>query len=153
MSRRPPSLWTRKQSIRYARLAVTLMKASELPLEAIDTRRVRMLIANASGSDDQRRHIFGGLNRFMAWCCHQELIEANPCDRIAKSDRPGPGRSRDHVPSIATLKAIWAAVDDEDEFVRDLVRFMLLLPLGAMKLPACAGPRFYRTAFASPLIV
>ena len=88
-----------------------------------------MLIATASGSDDQRRHVFGGLNRFLTWCCQQELIEVNPCDRIAKRDRPGPGKSRDHVPSIATLKAIWAAVEDEDESARDLIRFMLLLPL------------------------
>ena len=106
MSRRPPSLWTRRQSIRYARLAVTIMKAGDLPLDAIDARMVRILIATARGSDDQRRHIFGGLNRFLTWCCRQELIETNPCDRIGKQDRPGPGRSRSHVPSIATLKAI-----------------------------------------------
>jgi integrase len=129
MSRRPPSLWSRRQSVYYARLAVTTMNAGDLPLDAIDTRMIRMLVETAPGSDDQRRHIYGGLSRFLAWCCRQELIAANPCDRIGRQDRPGPGKSRDHVPSIATLKAIWAAVEDEDEVARDLIRLMLLLPL------------------------
>jgi integrase len=129
MSRRQPSEWTRKQSIRYARLACRLMNANALPIDAIDARMARMLIATSPGSDDQRRHIFGALNRFMDWCCKQELIKVNPCANIDRRDRPGPGKSRDHVPSILTLKSVLAAVDAEDELARSLTGFMLFMPV------------------------
>jgi integrase len=40
---------------------------------------------------------------------------------------PTNGRSRDNTPSIALLRAVWAAVEDEPQ--RDLVQFLLLVPL------------------------
>jgi integrase len=127
MVRSAPSLRTRKQSVRYARRAVMLLKASALSLAAIDVRMVRMLVETAPGSDAQRRHIYGGLNRFLKWCRKQGLIEINPCDALDRHDRPKPGRARDHVPSLKTLRAIWRAA--EGEAARDLLRFLLLLPL------------------------
>jgi integrase len=63
----------------------------------------------------------------LKWCCKQGLIETNPCDSLDRSDRPKPGAARDHVPSIATLRAIWAAAEGEPGC--DLLRFLLLLPL------------------------
>jgi integrase len=90
---------------------------------------IRLLNETVPGSADQRRHVFGGLNRFLAWCCRQELLKANPCANLDRRDRPGPGKSRDHVPSIAALKSVWAAVADEDEPARSLIHFMMLLPL------------------------
>ena len=48
MTRDRPSLWTRKQSVRYARLACTFMNALDSPIAAIDTRMVRMLVETAS---------------------------------------------------------------------------------------------------------
>ena len=57
----------------------------------------------------------------------QGWIEANPCDALPRRMRPEAGKSRDHVPSLAELKSVWAAV--EDESMRDLVRFLLLVPL------------------------
>ena len=38
MARSKPSLWSRRQSVYYARLAVTHMNAGALPLAAIDVR-------------------------------------------------------------------------------------------------------------------
>jgi integrase len=127
MARRQPSEWTRKQSVRYARLACAFMNANALPLAAIDVRMVRLLVETAPGSDAQRRHVYGGLNRFLKWCRKQGCIEANPCDALDRSDRPRPGRARDHVPSIATLRAIWTAAEGEQAC--DLLRFLLLMPL------------------------
>jgi integrase len=129
MTRLKPSLWTRRQSVRYARRAVMLLSASALPIGAIDVRMVRMLVETAPGAPDQRRHVFGGLSRFLGWALKQELISVNPCAALDKHDRPGPGRSRSHVPSLAALRLIWAMVEDEDEPARDLIRFMLLMPL------------------------
>jgi integrase len=127
MARRRPSEWTRKQSVRYARLACALMNANALPLAAIDVRMVRLLVETASGSDAQRMHIYGGLNRFLTWCRKQALVETNPCDALDRHDRPKPGKARDHVPSLATLRAVWAAAADEPAC--DLLRFLLLVPL------------------------
>jgi integrase len=127
MTRRQASEWTRKQSVRYARLACSFMNANALPLAAIDVRMVRLLVETAPGSDAQRKHIYGGLNRFLKWCRRQGDIETNPCDALDRSDRPRPGAARDYVPPIATLRAIWTAADGEQGC--DLLRFLLLMPL------------------------
>jgi integrase len=103
------------------------MNANALPLAAIDVRMVRLLVETAPGADAQRKHIYGGLNRFLKWCRKQGHIESNPCDALDRSDRPRPGAARDYVPPIATLRAIWTAADGEQGC--DLLRFLLLMPL------------------------
>jgi integrase len=125
--RRQPSEWTRKQSVRYARLACAHMNADALPLAAVDARMIRLMAETVPGADAQRTHIYGGLNRFLKWCRKQGLIEINPCDALDRHDRPKPGRARDHVPSLKTLRAIWAAAEGESGC--DLLRFLLLVPL------------------------
>jgi integrase len=125
--RTTPSSASRAQSVYYARKASALMNADALPIAAIGVNTVRLLVETAPGADAQRKHIFGGLNRFLTWSRKQGLIETNPCDFLDRSDRPKTGKAREHVPSIATLRAIWRAVEQEP--ARDLVRFMLLVPL------------------------
>jgi hypothetical protein len=85
MARQRPSAWTRKQSVRYARLACTHMNALTLPLATVDIRMVRLLVETVPGADAQRKHVYGGLNRFLKWCRKQGLIETNP--RCARSQR------------------------------------------------------------------
>jgi integrase len=126
-ARRQLSPWTRKQSIRYARFAAAYMNAVALPLAAINAPSIRLMLEATSGSDTRRWHIFGALNRFLKWCRKQDLIETNPCDALDRDDKPKPGAAREHVPSIATLRAIWAAAEGEPGC--DLLRFLLLLPL------------------------
>ena len=77
----------------------------------------------------ERHHVFSELNRFLDWCVKRELIPANPCDGIDRDDRPRPGRSREHTPSIATIRLVWAAVEDAPDHIRGLIRFLLLVPL------------------------
>jgi integrase len=88
---------------------------------------IRLMVETAEGSAGERRHVFGALSRFLTWCRKQRLIEHNPCDDFDRAERPKPGKARDHVPSLDELRAVWAAVDDEP--MRDLVRFLLLVPL------------------------
>ncbi len=126
-ARRQLSPWTRKQSIRYARFAASYMNADALPLAAINAPAIRVMLETTSGSDTRRWHIFGALNRFLTWCRKQGLIETNPCDALDRDDKPKPGAAREHVPSIATLRAIWATAESEPGC--DLLRFLLLLPL------------------------
>ena len=77
----------------------------------------------------ERHFVFRALNRFMTWCVKRDLIAANPCDLIDRDDRPRPGRSREHTPSIATIRRAWDAVEDAPDHVRGLIRFLLLNPL------------------------
>jgi integrase len=145
--RRQASQWTRKQSVRYARLAAATMNVGALPLAAITPSAIRLMVETAPGSDARRWHIYGGLNRFLKWCRKQGLVETNPCDSLDQSDRPKPARAREHVPSIATLRAIWAAAEGEPAC--DLLRFLLLLPL---RRTEAAGLRWSEVVFGQDRI-
>jgi integrase len=73
--------------------------------------------------------VFGALNKFMDWCVKRELIPINPCAGIDRDDRPRPGRSRDHTPSIATARRVWNALAAAPDHIRALICFLLLVPL------------------------
>jgi integrase len=117
----------RRQAAHYARKACTLMNVLALPLAAIEARIIRLMVDTMHSSAAERRHVFGGLNRFLGWCRRQGLVAANACADLDRIERPKPSRGRDNVPSLAVLKSIWSAVEGEPQ--RDLVRFMLLVPL------------------------
>jgi hypothetical protein len=106
MARRQPTEATRRQAIAYARKASRLMEAGWLLPSAVDARAVRLLVETMPRSDGERRHVFSGLSKFLTWCRRQGLIDHNPCDALDRSERPKPGRARDHVPSLAELKAV-----------------------------------------------
>jgi integrase len=127
MARRQPSEATRRKSISYARKAARLMKARSLPLAAVDERLVRLMVETMAGSQAERHLVFRGLNRFLAWARKQGLVERNVCDELDRDEKPRAGQARDHTPSLAELRAVWAAVENETQ--RDLVRFLLLVPL------------------------
>jgi integrase len=127
MARREPSEASRQQSIHYARKAVRLLGAEALAPARLGAGAVRILVETAPGSAGERRHVFGALSRFLSWCKRQRLIEHNPCDDLERDERPKPGKARDHVPSVEQLRAVWTAAEDEP--MRDLIRFLLLVPL------------------------
>jgi integrase len=125
MARRQPLESTRRATVHYARKAVRLMKAETLA--TIDATITRVMIETMIGSDDERHSVFGGLNRFLNWCVRQRLVETNVCSAFDHDEKPRRGTPRDHVPSLEELRAVWNAVEDEAQ--RDLIRFMLLVPL------------------------
>jgi integrase len=127
MNRRQPSETMRRKSIHYARKAVRLMKAEPLTLAAVSPAMARLMLETMTGSDGERYLVFRGLARFLAWCRKQELIELNVCDALDRDERPRGAQSRDHVPTLDELRAVWNAVEHEPQ--RDLVRFLLLVPL------------------------
>jgi integrase len=127
MNRRQPSETMRRKSIHYARKAVRLMKAESLTPAAVSPAMARVMLETMTGSDGERYLVFRGLDRFLAWCRKQELIELNACETLDRDEKPRGAKARDHVPSLDELHNVWNAVEAEPQ--RDLVRFMLLMPL------------------------
>ena len=127
MNRRHPSETTRRKSIHYTRKAVRLMKAESLTLAALTPAMVRVMLETMQGSDGERDLVFRGLDRFLSWCVKQGLVETNPCATLDRDEKPRGATARDHVPTLEELYAVWTAV--ENELQRDLVRFLLLVPL------------------------
>ena len=119
----------KRKRIHYVGKALRLIGGHGVALAAIDTRAVRLMIDAVDSSAFERHHVFGELNRFLAWCAKRELIPVNPCSGIDRDDRPRPGVSRDHTPPIATIRRAWAAVENAPDHVRALIRFLLLVPL------------------------
>jgi integrase len=126
-TRRQPSPTTRKKYTHYASKALRSMKTENAPLASIDVRMIRLMVETMKGSDAERHAVFGGLNRFLNWACRQGIVEANACAALDRYERPKQGKAREHVPSLQDLRAVWDAVGNEPR--RDLVRFMLLVPL------------------------
>ena len=112
LNRRTLAPSSRQQSIYYARKACAFMNALALPIASLDVRTVRLLAETAPGSDAQRRHIYGALNRFPDVVPHRQgLVSRNVCDALDRQDRPKPARARDPVPSLKTLRAIRVAAE------------------------------------------
>jgi integrase len=129
MNRRQPSEATRRKSIHYARKAIRLMKAEPLTLAAVSPAMVRVMLETTQGSEGERDLVFRGLDRFLSWCVKQGLVETNACAALDRDEKPRGASARDHVPSLDELSAVWTAVEAEAQPQRDLVRFMLLVPL------------------------
>ena len=120
---------TKRATGRYVCKAVRLLGGGGIALAAIDTPAVLLMLDAVDSSAFERHHVFSELNRFLDWCVKRKLIPANPCAGIDRDDRPRPGRAREHTPSIATIRRVWAAVEDAPDDVRALIRFLLLVPL------------------------
>ena len=127
LKRREPSETSRRQEVHYAKKAIALMDAGELAVDRLDVGAIRKLIRTMDGSASEVRHVYGSLSRFCDWMVEEGLIEGNPCDALPRRQRPKPGKSREHVPTLEVLRGVWTVVEDEPQ--RDLVRFSLLVPL------------------------
>ena len=120
---------TRRKMIHYVNKAVRIIGDETIALAAIDTPAVRLLIDKVNSSAFERREVFDALDRFMDWCAKRELIPKNPCDGIDRDDRPRGGRSRDHTPSVATIRRAWDAIEDAPPHIRASFHFLSLVPL------------------------
>jgi integrase len=128
-TRSEPKLKSRLQHLRYVGKALDLLDAPDRLLTAIRAGEIRVMLETLQASGSERRHVYIALARFMTWCRKNELTLVNPCDDLDRDDKPRAGKSRDHTPSIATLRKVWSAAEREQPHVRDLLRFLLLLPL------------------------
>jgi integrase len=124
LDRREPKLSTRLQTLHYARKAMRLMQVETTPVGELGVAAVRKFVTTTKVSASEIRHLYGALNQFCAWMVEEKFTESNPC---ADVPRPRPSLPRDYVPAIEELRAVWTAV--ENTAMRDLVRFLLLVPL------------------------
>jgi integrase len=137
-ARSEPKLNSRLQHLRYVAKALNHLGAHDRQLKTISTGEIRIMletmqVSAARGervpaSRAERRHVYVALTRFLTWCRKRELILVNPCDDLDDKEKPPKGKSRGHVPSVATLRKVWAAAEGEQPHVRDLLRLLLLLP-------------------------
>ena len=105
-NRRQPSEATRRKSIHYARKAIRLMQAGGLALAAVSPAMVRVMLETMQGSEGDRDLVFRGLDRFLAWCVKQELVETNACAALDREEKPRGATARDHVPSLDELHSV-----------------------------------------------
>jgi integrase len=120
---------TKRAIVHYVGKAIRLAGGDGAALASIDTRVVRLMIDAVNSSEFERRIVFDALDRFLGWCRKRELIPVNPCDGIDRDDRPRGGSSRDHTPSVATIRRVWNALAEAPDHIRALICFLLLVPL------------------------
>ena len=116
--------------IHYVNKAIRIIGDDTVALSAIDTPAVRLMIDAVDSSAFERREVFDALNRFMDWCEKRGLIPANPCDGIDRDDRPRHGPfTRSHAADRDASGACGMRSKTLPTHVRDLIRFLLLVPL------------------------
>jgi integrase len=118
-----------KQQTVYVAKAIRIMGVGAFPVTTLDVKDIRTLLDRMDESPAERRHIFGALDRFLRWLRKRDAISVNPCGAVDVDERPRLIVRRDYVPRLAELRAVWHAVEDLGGVTRDLVHFMLLMPL------------------------
>jgi integrase len=118
-----------KHETAYVAKAIRIMGVGAFPVTTLDVKDIRTLLERMDESPSERQHIFGALDRFLRWLRKRDIISVNPCSVVEADERPRLIVKRDYVPTIAELRAVWRAVESLSEVTRDLVHFMLLVPL------------------------
>jgi integrase len=134
-----------KQQTVYVAKAIRIMGVGGFPVTTLGSKDIRTLLDRLDGSPSKRRHIFGALDRFLRWLRKRDVITVNPCDAVDADERPRLIVRRDYVPRLAELRAVWRAVEDLPGVTRDIVHFMLLMPLRRGEV---AGLRWHEVDFA-----
>jgi integrase len=94
-----------------------------LPLGRIDRRTLADLLATVAAdrgrSASTNLHV--SLSGYFGWLVGEGLLDRNP---MVDTNKPSPGAARDRVPSEDELRALWAALGDDD--YGDIVRLVIL---------------------------
>jgi integrase len=93
------------------------------PLTAIDRRQISSLIGNIAENSGPSAaiNVHGSLTGYFSWAVREGLIDENP---TIGSNKPAKRPARDRVLSEDELRALWAALGDDD--YGDIVRLMIL---------------------------
>jgi integrase len=118
-----------KHETAYVAKAIRIMGVGAFPVTTLDVKDIRTLLDRMDESPSEKQHIFGALDRCLRWLRKRDVISVNPCSMVDADERPRLIVKRDYVPTIAELRAVWRAVESLSEVTRDLVHFILLMPL------------------------
>jgi integrase len=84
-----------------------------LPLTAIDRRTISSLLATVADNNGSTAaaNCHSSLSGYFRWLVGEGLLDQNP---MLHANKPKGGRARDRVLSEAELRALWAALGDDD---------------------------------------
>jgi integrase len=84
-----------------------------LPITTIDRRTVASLVAAVADSNgpSAATNLHGTLSGYFSWLMGAGLLEQNP---MLNANKPDPLPARDRVPTEDELRAVWAALGDDD---------------------------------------
>ncbi len=110
------------------RLGLMEMDVNDLEPGALTVRHVRKLL-KMHETKPLAVHRFGSLNRFCDYLLSREMIDENPCQRIAKRHRPKPPKPRDRVYSAKEVQSLLQAADELEGAFGRCLRAAIYLPL------------------------
>lgn len=119
----------------YSRLAVEAITKQHqeetgsdvVVLQEIDGKAVVAAIKVTPLSQHARKHMEGAVSRMFDHC-PAGWLGVNPIRTLNRSQKVKKGASRKDAPSLHTMAKFWLAAESEVPVVRDMVRFMLLVP-------------------------
>jgi integrase len=94
-----------------------------LPLSSIDRRTLADLLTTVATDRGRSAaaNLHGTLSGYFSWLVGEGLLERNS---MTDTNRPGSGPARERVPTAAELRALWAALGDDD--YGDIVKLIIL---------------------------
>jgi integrase len=121
----------------YAREVASLKRVFEIldprmPLGNIGPREVASLVDHLPAAGAVAHHCAGALGRLLDWARSRSIIDAavaNPIRLLPRDTRPKRPPPRQRVLSVLELVALWCAAEKLAPIERNLLRFLIALPL------------------------
>ena len=108
---------------------------------------VRLMVETWLGRQAERTWFSAELGRFLAWCRKQDLVERNICD---DSTATRSHKARRHAITFRrSMSSAPYGAPIEDQRQRDLIRFLLLLPLRREEAAGLVGAKLTCSCGAS----
>ena len=116
------------------RLAITEMGVGLAEPRDVLISDVSKMLSLHSDHPSTARHRLGALKRFFDYLVEAGHADANPCERIAKRQRPKPSRPRTRYYSAEETQRLWVAAEQITATYGNYLRAMLYCPLRASEM-------------------
>ena len=116
------------------RLAIKEMGVGNAEAKDISVLDITRMLSLHSNQPSTARHRLGALKRFCDHLVETGSIDANPCERMAKRQRPKPSKPRTRYYSAEEIQSLWVAADPIPAVYGNYLRAMLHCPLRASEM-------------------
>ena len=116
------------------RLAITEMGVGLAEPRDVMISDVNKMLSLHSDHPSTARHRLGALKRFFDYLVEAGHADANPCERIAKRQRPKPSKPRTRYYSAEETQRLWVAAEQITATYGNYLRAMLYCPLRASEM-------------------